>query len=320
MPLEAFSHQRHVLSTYPREKTDLNGHQCSGLFSTTNPFFQTAAGAIVPVLNQFAIMRSNGHEHNNRCSNLTCPFSHGTEMKNYSHHSPPHRYSLLLANLLKFVAASLVIICAAAASARSQSEPTKSQSDPAETNERMQEGWNEFGVWGGISFHAPTLIGKTPAAMFGNIGLRYGRVLAASNTVAFEYTIDAVPVASLWTKKFTLVPTSPGVFSVKETRESVYAAGLSPIGFKLNFRRQKQVQVFASSTGGFLYFQDQVPVSGAARFNFTYDFSGGVQLVNTNRRSFLLGYKYQHISNGFTSPINPGVDVQMVFAGFSIFR
>ncbi len=184
----------------------------------------------------------------------------------------------------------------------------------------MQKGWNEFDIWGGISFHAPTLIGKTPTARFGNIGLRYGRVLAASKTVAFEYTIDAVPVATLSTKRFTLVPISPGVFSVQETRESVYGAGLSPIGFKLNFRRQKQVQVFASTTGGFLYFQDPAPVSGAARFNFTYDFAGGVQIVNSNRRSFLIGYKYQHISNGFRSLINPGVDVQMVFAGFSIFR
>ncbi|HEY3102487.1 MAG TPA: acyloxyacyl hydrolase [Pyrinomonadaceae bacterium] len=65
---------------------------------------------------------------------------------------------------------------------------------------------------------------------------------------------------------------------------------------------------------------DRFPFDDASRFNFTFDFSGGVQIVNSNRRSFTIGYKYQHISNGYTGTFNPGVDVQMVFAGFSIFR
>jgi hypothetical protein len=63
-----------------------------------------------------------------------------------------------------------------------------------------------------------------------------------------------------------------------------------------------------------------VPLAGAARFNFTFDFSGGVQIVNSNRRAFTIGYKYEHISNGYRGTFNPGVDVQMIFAGFSIFR
>src|ERR1051325_12234646 len=50
---------------------------------------------------------------------------------------------------------------------------------------------NEFGIWGAISFDAPTWIGKTPDARFGNIGLRYGRVLAANDNLAFSWTIDA---------------------------------------------------------------------------------------------------------------------------------
>ena len=63
-----------------------------------------------------------------------------------------------------------------------------------------------------------------------------------------------------------------------------------------------------------------MPLAGAARFNFTFDFSGGVQIVNSTRRAFTIGYKYQHISNGYRATFNPGVDVQMIFAGFSIFK
>jgi len=179
---------------------------------------------------------------------------------------------------------------------------------------------NEWGIWGGISFHSPTLIGKTPDARFGNIALRYGRVLASNESVAFQWTIDAVPLSILSVKRFTFTQISPGTFRLTSTRDQAYGAGLSPIGFKFNFRPQRKVQPFAHTTGGFLFFNEDVPVPGAARFNFTFDFSGGVQVVNSSRRSFFVGYKYQHISNGYHSPINPGVDLQMIYGGFSIFR
>ncbi len=186
-------------------------------------------------------------------------------------------------------------------------------------NEGIQKRWNEFGVWGGISFDATTLIGKTPDARFGNIGLRYGRVLMTSKTVAFEWTIDAIPVAVLSNSRFSVVPSGSG-FIFTQTRKSVYGWGAAPIGLKFNFRRNRRVQPFGQATGGFLYFNEQVPVAGAARFNFTFDFSGGVQIVNSNRRAFTIGYKYQHISNGYRANFNPGVDVQMIFAGFSVFK
>lgn len=179
---------------------------------------------------------------------------------------------------------------------------------------------NEFGVWGGISFDAPTWIGKTPDARFGNIGLRYGRVLAANDNLAFSWTIDAVPVAVLSVNRFTVVSTGSGSFIVQRSRDRTYAAGLSPIGLKLNFRRSQTLQPFASGSAGFLYFSKEVPVPGAARFNFTFDFGGGVQIVRNSGRAITIGYKYQHISNGDRSPINPGVDVQMFYGGFSIFK
>jgi hypothetical protein len=196
---------------------------------------------------------------------------------------------------------------------------TQSSTASTASSEGIQKRWNEFGVWGGISFDATTLIGKTPDARFGNIGLRYGRVLAASKTVAFEWTIDAVPLAILSNNRFSAVPSGSG-FIFAQTRKSVYAWGAAPIGLKFNFRRNRRVQPFGQATGGFLYFSEQVPIAGAARFNFTFDFSGGVQIVNSNRRAFTVGYKYQHISNGYRATFNPGVDVQMIYAGFSIFK
>ena len=63
--------------------------------------------------------------------------------------------------------------------------PTSSDASQS-TTEGIQKRDNEWGVWGSMPFKSTTLIGKTPDAKFGNIGLRYGRVLATSKTVAFE--------------------------------------------------------------------------------------------------------------------------------------
>jgi hypothetical protein len=191
---------------------------------------------------------------------------------------------------------------------------------PQQSSSEVGKKRNEFAVWGAISFDATTWIGYTPDARFGNFGLRYGRLLAANDNLAFSWTIDVVPVAVLSVRRFTVVPTGSGSFTVQRTRDHTYGAGLSPIGLKLNFRRSKTVQPFANGSGGFLYFTKEVPVPGAAQFNFTFDFGGGIQIVRASGRAISVGYKYQHISNGHRAPINPGVDVQMVYAGFSIFK
>jgi len=215
----------------------------------------------------------------------------------------------------------LLLVSTIVGFAQATDKPSSSDaSDTRRVPEGIQKGWNEFGIWGGVSFDATTLIGKTPDAKFGNIGFRYGRVLKTSKTVAFEWTIDVIPVAILSNNRFTFVPNGTGGFTVTQTRRSVYGWGAAPIGLKFNFRRNRKVQPFGQATGGFLYFNEQVPLAGAARFNFTYDFSGGVQIVNSNRRAFTIGYKYQHISNDYRANFNPGVDVQMVFAGFSVFK
>ena len=215
----------------------------------------------------------------------------------------------------------LLLAYAPAVSAQTNATSTSSISSGASQSptEGIQKRDNEWGIWGGISFDSPTLIGTTPNARLGNVGLRYGRVLAASKTVAFEWTIDAIPLTIFSQDKVVAIATPTG-FAITKERKSVYGWGAAPIGLKFNFRRNRRVQPFGQATGGFLYFTEQVPTANTSQFNFTFDFSGGIQIVNSNRRSFTVGYKYHHISNGNTGTFNPGVDVQMIFAGFSIFR
>jgi hypothetical protein len=249
--------------------------------------------------------------------------SHDARAKPFTKGSPRRSNLFSHRTIQSLTCSCLLILCAAVAVQSQDSSTGSGTAAPPRAAQPppggIQKRWNEFGVWGGISFDSTTLIGKTPNARFGNIGLRYGRVLKTSKTVAFEWTIDVIPVAVLSNDRFEVVPSGSG-FTFAQTHRGVYGWGAAPIGLKFNFRRNRRVQPFGQATGGFLYFNEQVPVAGAARFNFTFDFSGGIQIVNPNRRAFTVGYKYQHISNGYRATFNPGVDVQMIFAGFSVFK
>jgi len=66
-----------------------------------------------------------------------------------------------------------------------------------------------------------------------------------------------------------------------------------------------------------------IPVDsiGGTRFNLSVDLQAGLYVYGRSGRStVVMGYKYLHISNANLSRLNPGVDFQVIFAGYSVFR
>lgn len=224
---------------------------------------------------------------------------------------------------LAAAACALLLACAARAAAQ-QPAPGPRFSEPeapaaGAAAQRgvfgMEKAANEFGVWGGGSLGSPTLIGTTGGTRFGVVGLRYARVVARGDNLALKYTLDAVPLAAM-----SFPWPDPSAAAPREVRKTITGAGLSPVGFQLNFRRRERVQPFAQGSGGFLYFGERVPDARGAQFNFTADFGGGVQWKTGARRAWTLGYRYHHVSNGYRAGVNPGFDSNLFYAGFSVFR
>ena len=189
----------------------------------------------------------------------------------------------------------------------SAQDARQARSNLDESPFKLKKGDNEFGVCGGGSWTSPTVIGTVEERKFLTFGLRYGRIFAASRRVAYEYTIDVIPTAIVF---------QPA------GQSSAYGAGISPIGFKFNFRRHERVKPFVGLSGGFLYFNQPTPVNapGATRFNFTFDFGGGIQVFVQPKKAVTLGYRFQHISNAYISDVNPGLDANVFYAGFSVFK
>lgn len=187
-------------------------------------------------------------------------------------------------------------------------------------------GKNEFDVYAGGSWDSPHVIGVTSHREIIDIGGRYGRTLEIWRNVTFGITIDVVPAELVVQPKitFTPVPGNPNESVVNQgPRHAVYGGGFNPLGIEWTFFRRRRIQPMAASTAGMVFSVIPVPldVPNATRSNFTFDFQGGVRIFNSARtRAILLGYKYQHISNAYRTSVNPGVDGNVIFAGYSFFR
>ena len=103
---------------------------------------------------------------------------------------------------------------------------------------------------------------------------------------------------------------------------AVYGFAVTPLGFTADFGRRHKVYPFLQTNEGIVASSEPVPinVTGATGLNFLIDVGGGVRIKTGRRKAISLGYKFLHISNGFTSAVNPGIDNNIFYVGFSILK
>jgi len=136
-------------------------------------------------------------------------------------------------------------------------------------------------------------------------GFGYGYRCWVWSGVSISYTGELMPAAVLL-----------------EPDHAVYGFAVTPLGFTADFGRRHKVYPFVETNEGIIASSEPIPinVTGATGLNFLIDVGGGVRIKTGQRHAVSLGYKFLHISNGFTSAVNPGVDNNVFYAGYSILR
>jgi hypothetical protein len=137
---------------------------------------------------------------------------------------------------------------------------------------------------------------------------------SATTTVSISYSGELMPVAVLL---------QPGQYLPRFVpAHAVYGFAVTPLGFTADFGRRHRVYSFLQTNEGIIASNEPIPVNvpGATGLNFLINLGGGVRIKMGARRAISLGYKFLHISNGFTSAVNPGVDNNVFYAGFSILK
>ncbi len=184
---------------------------------------------------------------------------------------------------------------------------------------------NELAVWGGFAPDMPRLFSGSRKSSFAEIGVRYSRRIATTENLALKYQFDVIPLAVLNYRVERLIQTSPTSFTYNRDRETAYAAGITPVSFQLNFRRQSKIQPFIAAGAGLLIFGKKIPDDRSLlrpnqvgrRLNFTPQGGGGVEFLTDDGRAYIVGFKFHHISNNSSGRINPGFDQNLFYFGYT---
>lgn len=97
----------------------------------------------------------------------------------------------------------------------------------------------------------------------------------------------------------------------------LYGFGIAPAVWRWNFEPRPRWSAFAELSMGGLWTSAPIP-DGLARANFTAHWGGGVRLFPSGRHALVLGYRFQHLSNGNQQQSNPGVNSHVVLVGLSM--
>lgn len=164
---------------------------------------------------------------------------------------------------------------------------------------------HDFQFFAGYSPVSATLIGTTTDRQLLLAGFGYSYRCWVWPGVSIAYSGELMPAAILF-----------------EPTHAVYGFAVTPLGFTAEFGRRHKVVPYLQTNEGIIASSEPIPinVTGATGLNFLIDVGGGVRIKTGERRAISLGYKFLHISNGFTSAVNPGVDNNIFYAGFSILR
>jgi len=164
---------------------------------------------------------------------------------------------------------------------------------------------HNFQFFAGYSPASATLIGTTTDRQFLLAGFGYSYRCWIWPAASIAYSGELMPAAVLF-----------------EPNHAAYGFAVTPLGFTVEFGRRRRIFPYLQTNEGIIASSEPVPINipGATGLNFLIDLGGGVRIKAGGRRAISLGYKFLHISNGFTSAVNPGVDNNVFYAGFSILR
>lgn len=101
--------------------------------------------------------------------------------------------------------------------------------------------------------------------------------------------------------------------------ERAFGIGVSPLVWRWNFEAQGRVVPYAEVGGGGLWTNTDVP-RATARANYVMHVTVAARLRVRGNRMAIVGYSFEHVSNGNRAPRNPGVNAHVLELGWSFIQ
>jgi Lipid A 3-O-deacylase (PagL) len=149
--------------------------------------------------------------------------------------------------------------------------------------------------------------------------LRAEWVLENAGPLAVSSTMELIPLALVSRRAGSVRDCWPepsgNVHCQAGSNEPTYGSGLLPFGVKFYAFNGARARFFASAATGLMVFSRDMPVTRSRRLNFTAEYGGGAEITTMGGGAVVVGWKFQHMSNAYTAPENPGLDLNMFYLG-----
>jgi len=132
-------------------------------------------------------------------------------------------------------------------------------------------------------------------------------------TARMDYVAAIEPILLLHEPADTDVWGDP----LSKAQKYVPGLGIEPIGLRWTWFDKRWAKPYFLARGGLFTFTEKAISPKASYLNFSLHFGTGVQVRLTERFELRMEGAYQHFSNGFAVPYNPGLDVMTINAGIS---
>lgn len=114
------------------------------------------------------------------------------------------------------------------------------------------------------------------------------------------------------------VPSDSSYIVTEFDSGAVAGVGILPVGLRLSQQLSGSLLAFAEASGGGVVFARAVPEPDARSLNFLASGGIGVRIGKHARRSYVVGYRFTHLSNAYTAHSNPGYNAHVFYLGLTI--
>ncbi len=187
----------------------------------------------------------------------------------------------------------------------------------ADSTLRIDRHWL-FGAWFAGGTHEPikTREGHMEDRALYVLGVSASRTVAHWRLGELRLTPTLVPaIIATANREYQSVVYDGGTVGVLPYKKTAFGVGLIPFAAEMRFRFSDRTGIVLGGGGGAAYFDRRIPDPDETRFNFLADGHTGLY-IRSGLGTATFGFRLQHISNGDTGRVNPGLDSRMLFVGF----
>lgn len=176
----------------------------------------------------------------------------------------------------------------------------------------------QVGTFAGAAKGSPGngILGTIPRRDHVMLGLQAGTTVLRMGGVSLNYIAQLLPFVMINDRDASRFDAALDSAKLARIPAHAYAVGIAPFGLELSTSPRHRVSGFLQSAGGGLIFSRPFPDVTGRRTNFTLEAGFGLRIRTVRGQWTQLGYKYHHISNAGTAFANPGLDGNLVYAGY----